>query len=214
MNATLENNIAVLRKQRGLSQEDLAEKAGVSRQAVSNWERGVAMPDVEMLNRLTTLFDVDLSSLVNGETRKLEKRKDAGLLHAMLLAASVVLMIVHFVLAFMARIEFFPVVLIPGVLVSLSVLIHFIFRHTAAQNDFSIIAGFDGKKDNVGIVKKQLATIDLLNLAVVFFFNVLFFMMYARSENGLLQGCLILLGTYFLTFIIIVVFVNLKMKSR
>lgn len=214
MNATLENNIAALRKQRGLSQEELAEKAGVSRQAVSNWERGVAMPDVEMLNRLATLFDVDLSSLVNGETRELEKRKDAGLLHAMLLAASVVLMIVHFVLAFMARIEFFPVVLIPGVLVSLSVLIHFIFRHTAAQNDFSIIAGFDGKKDNVGIVKKQLATIDLLNLAVVFFFNVLFFMMYARSENGLLQGCLILLGTYFLTFIIIVVFVNLKMKSR
>ena len=123
-------------------------------------------------------------------------------------------MIVHFLLAFLNKIEMIQVVLVPGVLVVLSVLIHFIFRHVTAQNDFSIIAGFDKKKDNIEIVKKQLATIDLLNLAVVLFINVLFFAMYTGPKEGHLIGILIFLGAYFIMIIIIIVGVNLKIKAR
>ena len=137
---------------------------------------------METLNALAKLFDVDLSSLINGESFERKKSKDTAPYRTALLIASIVLMITHFILAFLGKIEIFPVVLIPGVLVSLSVLIHFVFRHTTAQNDFSIIAGFDKKKDNVEIVKKQLATIDLLNLAVVVFFNILFFFMYSMHS--------------------------------
>ena len=214
MSITLADNITVLRKQQGLSQEELAEKIGVSRQAVSSWERGIATPDVETLNTLAKLFDVDLSSLISGESFERKKPKDTAQYRTALLIASIVLMITHFTLAFLDKIEIFPVVLIPGVLVSLSVLIHFVFRHTTAQNDFSIIAGFDKKKDNAEIVKKQLATIDLLNLAFVVFFNVLFFFMYSSPEEGRLVGSLILLGAYCLTFITIVAGVNIKIKSR
>ena len=202
------------RELRKYSQKDFAEKIGVSRQAVSSWERGIATPDVETLNALAKLFDVDLSSLINGESFERKKSKDTAPYRTALLIASIVLMITHFILAFLGKIEIFPVVLIPGVLVSLSVLIHFVFRHTTAQNDFSIIAGFDKKKDNVEIVKKQLATIDLLNLAVVVFFNILFFFMYSSPKEGQLVGSLVFFGAYFLTFITIVVGVNIKIKSR
>ena len=92
--------------------------------------------------------------------------------------------------------------------------IHFVFLHTTAQNDFSIIAGFDKKKDNSEIVKKQLATIDLLNLAFVLFLDVLFFLMYAAPEEDMHTAGLILLGIYFLSLGTIVIGVNLKMKSR
>ena len=214
MSIKLADNIIALRKQNGFSQEDFAEKIGVSRQAVSSWERGIATPDVETLNALAKLFDVDLSSLINGESFERKKSKDTAPYRTALLIASIVLMITHFILAFLGKIEIFPVVLIPGVLVSLSVLIHFVFRHTTAQNDFSIIAGFDKKKDNVEIVKKQLATIDLLNLAVVVFFNILFFFMYSSPKEGQLVGSLVFFSAYFLTFITIVVGVNIKIKSR
>lgn len=214
MSKNLADNIVTLRKKHGLSQEQFAEKISVSRQTVSNWERGIAVPDVETINLIAKLFDTDLSAIVNGENSGTEKQKDTLRCRTALLLASAALMIVHFILAFSGKIYMFPVVIVPGLLVGLSALIHFAFRHTTAQNDFSIIAGFDKKKDNIEIVRKQLATIDLLNLAVVFLFNILFFAMYVSPEDSLHISNMIFLGIYILTFITIVVGVNLKMKSR
>lgn len=214
MSKNLADNIVTLRKKHGLSQEQFAEKISVSRQTVSNWERGIAVPDVETINLIAKLFDTDLSAIVNGENSGTEKQKDTLRHRTALLLASAALMIVHFILAFSGKIYMFPVVIVPGLLVGLSALIHFAFRHTTAQNDFSIIAGFDKKKDNIEIVRKQLATIDLLNLAVVFLFNILFFAMYVSPEDSLHISNMIFLGIYILTFITIVVGVNLKMKSR
>lgn len=50
----------------GLSQEDLAEKAYVSRQTVSNWETGKNYPDIHSLLLLSSLFDVSLDQLIKG----------------------------------------------------------------------------------------------------------------------------------------------------
>ena len=55
-----------LRKQANLSQEDLAERINVSRQAISKWERGEAYPDIENLVAISRLFDVTLDFLVYG----------------------------------------------------------------------------------------------------------------------------------------------------
>lgn len=66
MNKKLADSIIALRKKNGLSQEQLAEKIGISRQTVSNWERGIATPDVETLNLISKLFDEDLSVMING----------------------------------------------------------------------------------------------------------------------------------------------------
>lgn len=214
MSKNLADNIVALRKKHGLSQEQFAEKIGVTRQAVSNWERRIATPDVETLDLIAKLFDTDLTAMVNGESTGTEKPRDTLRYRRVLLLASAALTAVHFVFAFSGRIPMFPVVIAPGVLLGISLLIHFVFLHTTAQNDFSIIAGFDKKKDNVEIVKKQLATIDLLNLAVVVFFNILFFFMYSSPKEGQLVGSLVFFGAYFLTFITIVVGVNIKIKSR
>lgn len=214
MNQVLAENIVSLRKKQGMSQEQLAEKLNVSRQAVSNWERGIAVPDVETLTLLAQLFDTDLTTMVNGESGKAEGAKDTLHSRTLLLILSAALLIVHLVLAFTGKVAFFPVVLVPGFLVGMSIIIHFAFRHTTAQNDFSIIAGYDKKKDNAEIVKKQLTTIDLLNLATVLLFQLMFFMVYATPRESQHICGLYLFGAYILTFVIIVVGVNLKMKSR
>ena len=58
------NRLADLRKGKGYSQDDLAEKLGVSRQAISKWERGEATPDTTNLIALASLYGTSLDSLV------------------------------------------------------------------------------------------------------------------------------------------------------
>lgn len=56
--------LCVLRNQSGYSQEQLAEKMGVSRQAVSKWESGVTLPETEKIIQLSNLFDVSTDFLL------------------------------------------------------------------------------------------------------------------------------------------------------
>lgn len=56
-----------LRKKAGMTQNDLAEKLNVSRQAVSRWEMGTAMPDVDNLVTMSDLFGVSLDYLLKDE---------------------------------------------------------------------------------------------------------------------------------------------------
>ena len=55
------------RKAKGLSQEDLAEAVGVSRQAVSKWETGEAMPDMEKMIALCQALELDMEYLALGK---------------------------------------------------------------------------------------------------------------------------------------------------
>ena len=61
-----------LRKEKGLTQEQLAEKMSVSGRTVSRWETGSNMPDLAILIELSDLYDVDIRELLDGE-RKSEK---------------------------------------------------------------------------------------------------------------------------------------------
>lgn len=63
----LNENIQKLRKAKGLSQEELALKLNVVRQTVSKWERGMSVPDAEMLMALAEVLDSPVSMLL-GET--------------------------------------------------------------------------------------------------------------------------------------------------
>lgn len=62
-NMTLAERIFALRTQMGLSQEELAEQLGVSRQSVSKWETGQSVPDLDKLIKLADLFGVTLDEL-------------------------------------------------------------------------------------------------------------------------------------------------------
>ena len=59
--------IAYLRKRAGYTQKDLAERLGVSDKAVSKWERGLGLPDVSFLRKLSILLDTDTDSLLAGD---------------------------------------------------------------------------------------------------------------------------------------------------
>ena len=58
-----------LRKEKGMTQEQLAEKLNVSRRTVSRWETGNNMPDLDLLMELADLYEVDLREMLNGERK-------------------------------------------------------------------------------------------------------------------------------------------------
>lgn len=62
----MEERINLLRKKMGLSQEELANKIGVSRQAVSKWESGQSMPDLDKIIALSDLFGVSTDYILKG----------------------------------------------------------------------------------------------------------------------------------------------------
>ena len=69
---TLEEQIKHYRKQAGLSQEKMAEKIGVSRQAITKWENGTEIPDIANLMAIADLLQISVDELLSNE--KSEKK--------------------------------------------------------------------------------------------------------------------------------------------
>lgn len=118
------NKLYDLRKQKGFSQEELANRLNVSRQTVSKWEVGDSTPDLEKLVAISDLFEISLDELVLGkaavsseetssksevlselkeklltdENKKRAKKgfKIAGIVFGVLVLADVISMVVYF----------------------------------------------------------------------------------------------------------------------
>lgn len=115
------NRLYQLRKQKGMSQEELANRLNVSRQTISKWEVGDSTPDMEKLAAISDLFEVSLDQLVMGkepvtekseflnnmkekvlteDNKKKTKRglKVAGIILLVLVAIDAISMIIYFIL--------------------------------------------------------------------------------------------------------------------
>lgn len=67
MNESIGNRIQKFRKEKGLTQEELAEKLGVSAQAVSKWENDVSCPDITLLPQLCRVLGISADELLSGK---------------------------------------------------------------------------------------------------------------------------------------------------
>lgn len=75
---TTGEKLALLRRQKGMTQEDLSESLNVSRQSVSRWEMDAAFPETDKLIKLSKLFDCSIDFLLKNEYQK-NDRKDTDL---------------------------------------------------------------------------------------------------------------------------------------
>ena len=102
----LPEKIAELRKAKGFSQEELAQQLHVSRQSISRWETGTALPDAENLLQLSRLFGVTADYLLNDDYQsdndlpKVQAVKTDGMHQIMIILATLEVMV--FILQFMA----------------------------------------------------------------------------------------------------------------
>lgn len=67
-----------IRKEKGMTQEELAIKVHVARQTVSKWEKGLSIPDVDLLQRIAEALDVEVSELLGAQVPKEENRNEVA----------------------------------------------------------------------------------------------------------------------------------------
>lgn len=71
----LSKNLKIFRERKGLTQENVAEALNVVRQTISKWEKGISVPDADMLIRLAEILDVSVSELIGSDVTD-EKNED------------------------------------------------------------------------------------------------------------------------------------------
>ena len=73
----LADNLKKIRKDNNLSQEQLAEKLGVSRQAVSKWESGISYPEMDKVIQICNIFNLNINELMNENVKDVMEHKEA-----------------------------------------------------------------------------------------------------------------------------------------
>lgn len=73
-------NLKILRKEKGFSQEQLATRLNVVRQTISKWEKGISVPDAELLIQLAEVLDVTVSDLLGKKIEIAEGQNEKDIL--------------------------------------------------------------------------------------------------------------------------------------
>ena len=74
---TFGEKLASIRKQANMTQNDLAEKLDISRQAITKWERGKGFPDIDNLQKLSAIFSVSIDELINYKVETIKYEADS-----------------------------------------------------------------------------------------------------------------------------------------
>lgn len=100
---TLGMIIASQRKEKGLTQLELAEQVGVTDKAVSKWERDLSCPDVGTIPKLAEIFDISVDELMQGKAAK--EKENPSLVFLILCGVSLAMGIAVAVLSFFGKLE-------------------------------------------------------------------------------------------------------------
>jgi len=195
----LGENIARYRKERGLSQEKVAEYMGVSRQAVTKWERNLSKPNSEHLIKLAALFEISVSELLDKEGREdvsNETNISPGKMPWIFIGISIVCIIAYGITS--TLLDFFSI----GVLICMFIIcipiqlfLHIFFSNAIKLHSFNGIASFDNNIEyNTCEVKKLLVQ---TNLHIGMMSTVYIFLLCALNfldlNIGWLNGLLLVL---------------------
>lgn len=214
----LGENIIRFRKEKGLSQEKVAEYMAVSRQAVTKWESNISKPSSDNLIKLAELFDVKVDVLLgNNEFDNMRFSSNITTSKApwVFIGVSVVCVIAYIVAGSLLNIFSFGTLICMFIICfPIQLFLHIYFSNAVNKNSFTGIAGFDEKIEyNYDEVKKLLMQMDL---HIGMTSSVYVFLMCALGCSQLNISWInaLLLTMYILNFITIILFNNYKFIGR
>ena len=195
------------------SQQELAERLHVTRQAVSNWERDKTLPDVYMIKEIAAVFDMTLDEYMEN-TRQAEVKmpKLPGTLTAATVAEILLYLIIGGITGkLMAELVVGMVI----VCVFCQMFVHLYISNSVKSGNFSMLAGYDSKVEyRVEEVKKALIQIDMHNSCSAFG-AVLLLGICGFLESGLgefITICVLL--SYCLDLTLAICFINYQSIER
>ena len=107
--------IASLRKQKGMTQNELAEKMNVTDKAVSKWERDLSCPDIHTISKLADILDVSVEELLKTKKKDEPNTKIKDLIHLILKAIALAMGIAVVVLNILDQISIKSSIIMLGI---------------------------------------------------------------------------------------------------
>ena len=107
--------IANLRKQKGMTQSELAEKMNVTDKAVSKWERDLSCPDINTISKLADVLDVSVEELLKAKKQDYSNNKIKDLINLILKAVAIAMGIGVVVLNILDKIEMKSSIIMLGI---------------------------------------------------------------------------------------------------
>ena len=156
-------NLKFLRKKEGLTQEELAEKLNVSRQSVTKWESGNAIPDIEKIKEIAYIFLISVDSLIgdieNKKPNKLKKRiQDIGwFIFAILVFAVIVNISISEFLKIIPNINYAIGIIILMIILTFSIMIFLIKKYLMGNKEkiVNMLNNDKGKKERKKFIIKK-----------------------------------------------------------
>ena len=157
-------NLKFLRKKEGLTQEELAEKLNVSRQSVTKWESGNAIPDIEKIKEIAYIFLISVDSLIgdieNKKPNKLKKRiQDIGwFIFAILVFAVIVnISFSEFLIKIIPNINYAIGIIILMIILTFSIMIFLIKKYLMGNKEkiVNMLNNDKGKKERKKFIIKK-----------------------------------------------------------
>ena len=143
----LSEAITYYRKQKGLSQEKLAELLGVSRQAVTKWENDISKPSSENLIQLTEVLEISMDTLLGNEELTINSKEivvgKASLLYIGLSALCIVIYLIASIL--FNRFTIGTLICLFILFVPIQTFLHLFFSNAIKYDSFEGIAGYSNK---------------------------------------------------------------------
>ncbi len=217
----LGENIAKYRKEKGMSQEKVAEHMGVSRQAVTKWESNVSKPSSEHLIKLAKLFDISVDVLLGDRDKKALEETNISMNKAswFLIGISILCIIVYLVISNLLHIfDVGTLIMMFIICFPIQLFLHIYFSNAIRMNSFHGLAGYDEKIEYNDLeVIKMLVHMDLhigmLSTVNVFLWCVLGCVNLKLGRIGAWLGPLLLM-MYVVNFISCIFINNYKSIDR
>ena len=117
-NKSLGEMISILRKEKGMTQNDLAEKMNVTDKAVSKWERDLSCPDVNSIPKLAEILGTTVEELLNAQAKREEKNKADEIINLALIGIGLAMGICVIVTSILKQIDINNAIMLLGIGIS------------------------------------------------------------------------------------------------
>lgn len=149
----LGNQIKHYRNEKGLSQEELAERVYVTRQSISNWENNKNYPDINSLVLLSEVFEISIDNLIKGDLEQMKKEINSEEVKKLNFYATMmgILMLVAFIslmplIKFIGLYGFIPYFVLVGCAMFFAIKVEKIKKDNDIQTYKEILAFTEGKR--------------------------------------------------------------------
>ncbi|MEG0526893.1 MAG: helix-turn-helix transcriptional regulator [Longicatena sp.] len=210
MKVEIGKQIQYYRKKESMTQGELAKQLHVTRQAISNWERGLSEPDLSSIQDIAKIFHLPIQTLVEGDQEELEHNKQLRLIMR-IYVCSLCLSIFVGVSIWYLELSFITIVS-SLIMFLMNTTVLFTFKQAIQTKDFTMIAGYDdGLHYDTSITSKSLLQMLMQITWMHVFGNMLvLFFCWAAVEKYAFLALLI----FVVNFIASIILTSMKYRNR